>query len=165
MNPNEITQLLIEKSFLRGIDLKDLGRIVEISRSAEYSEGDLIFREGDAAKDLYVILSGIVSLEFCAAGVGCRQLMTLTIGDLLSWSSVLNRAKMTVTARAITPVQVLAIDGRQLLTACEHDAMFGFQFMQRVAEVMGQRLTAARMQLIDVYGGHMSQAPPPQSQS
>lgn len=158
MNAAEIEKALRECGFLRDVAPEDLAQFAAIAKPVEIGEGELILREGELAKDVYVILSGKASLEICAPGVGCRRFMTLSDGDLLSWSAVLDQTRVTATIRAISPIKAIIIDGRQLLTLCEHDPKFGFAFMRRVALAMAHRLTAARMQLMNVFGTEMPEA-------
>ena len=145
--------------FLRDVDEEHLGRFVELARPVEFLAGDLILREGEVAKEVYVILSGSASLELCASGIGCRRIMTLSDGDLLSWSAVLEQTRLTATVRAISPIQAVVIDAKELLQICEDDPAFGFAFMRRVALATVHRLTAARMQLLDVFGTQMPAMP------
>ena len=85
--------------------------------------------------------------------------MTLSDGDLLSWSAVLEQTRLTATVRAISPIHGVVIDGQALLQICEDDPAFGFAFMRRVALATVNRLTAARMQLLDVFGAQMPTTP------
>ncbi|MDF1841503.1 MAG: cyclic nucleotide-binding domain-containing protein [Rubripirellula sp.] len=145
--------------FLRDVDEEHLSRFVQLAMPVDFVAGELILREGEAAKNVYVILSGSASLELCASGIGCRRLMTLSDGDLLSWSAVLEQTRLTATVRAISPVHGVVIDGQELLQICEDDPAFGFAFMRRVALATVNRLTAARMQLLDVFGTQMPTTP------
>ena len=43
----------------------------------------------------------------------------------------------------------------QIVTMCEHDPRFGYVFMRRAALALAKRLSATRMQLLDVFGGQM----------
>jgi CRP-like cAMP-binding protein len=104
------------------------------------------------------MVSGHVSLEICAPGVGCRQIMTLNGGDLLGWSPVLEQMRLTATARAISPVKAVQINARQLLALCEHDTSLGYDFMRRAVSAIGKRLTATRKQLLQAFGSEMPEA-------
>jgi CRP/FNR family cyclic AMP-dependent transcriptional regulator len=159
MSTQQVHEALRECSFLRELPDEDLARISAIGRPKEYGEGEILFREGEPATNLFIISSGSVALEICAPGVGCRRIMTLGPGELLSWSSVLDQTRQTATARAIGPTQVIAIQSSQLLMLCEHDPALGYALMRRVALAVTHRLTAARMQLLDVFGSLMPSSP------
>lgn len=138
--------------FLDGIGADHLENLASVAELVEYEEGKQIFREGEPAEQVYFVTSGSVSLEVCAPGVGCRRILTVDQGQMLGWSPVLQQARLTATARTLAPTQAIRISAGQILTLCEHNSRFGFEFMRRVALALAQRLRAARLQLLDVYG-------------
>jgi CRP-like cAMP-binding protein len=152
MNEPMLTEKLRELQILEGIPAEALERIASVAHLVEFRAGDIIFREGAPAEDIYLITSGSVSLEICAPSVGCERILTVETGDLLSWSPLLGHEKLTATARALVPTSAVKISGRQVLALCAHDAHFGYEFMRRVAEVLAQRLKATRLQLLNIYG-------------
>ena len=90
-----------------------------------------------------------------ARSVGSRKILTVGEGELLGWSPVLEQARLAATARAQADTQVVKISGQQVLTMCEHNPRFGYDVMRRAALALAKRLSATRMQLIDVYGDQM----------
>ena len=138
--------------FLDGIADEHLEQMAAVAEMVEFEEGREIFREGQPADEVYLLTSGSVSLEICAPGVGCRRILTVSQGELLGWSPVLQQPRLTATARTLTPTQAIKISSSQILTLCEHNPRFGFEFMGRVALALSKRVKAARLQLLDVYG-------------
>jgi CRP-like cAMP-binding protein len=161
MNVEVLQKALRDSGFLTDAPEEHLVRLAEIAKPVEFESGQVIFREGDVAVDVYIILAGSVSLEICAPGVGCRRIVTLDGGDLLGWSPLLEQMRLTATARAITPTKAVALSGHQVLALCEHDPKLGYDFMRRAALAMGRRLTATRMQLLDVFGTQMQEVKEP----
>ena len=94
---------------------------------------------------------GASTLELCTAGEGCTRLQTVGPGELLGWSPVLGLSEMTATARVIEPTTLVVVDAKQLVTLCEHNPRFGYEFMRRTALALSQRLSATRLQLLDVF--------------
>jgi CRP-like cAMP-binding protein len=127
-------------------------QIAKISRLRDCRENDVVFRQGDAAGYLYLVVHGNVSLEICAAGTGCKQIFTVGPGELLGWSSVLEQLSYIARARALENTRLIEINVTQLLSICEQDPQFGFKLMREVAMSLAKRLSATRMQLLDVYG-------------
>lgn len=140
-----------------GLDEAQLQKLADIAQCVEFPEHKLIFREGDAATDVFFVTSGSVALEICARGRGCRRILTVGEGELLGWSPVLEQQRLSATARAQTATQAIQMNGRQILTICEHDPRFGYEFMKRAALALAKRLSATRLQLLDVYGEEMPQ--------
>lgn len=145
-------EILRDIGFLHGIDDELLERIDSVGEIVDFKAGSVIFREGDVAENIYLITEGNISLEICAPSVGCRRILTVGQGELLGWSPVLEQSRLTATARSLGPSQAVRISGRQMLALCEHDPKFGYEFMRRAALALAKRLSAARLQLLDVYG-------------
>lgn len=150
---------------LRGVaffhDLTDdqLGRVAEISRLVEFPADSEVFHEYDTAKDVYVILSGKVSLVIFTPRFGWRQLAELGAGELIGWSPLVGREHLFDTAKALAPTKALAIDGEKLLALCKSDPTFGCEFMHRAAKVLAQRLGATHSQLREVTGYDLPSVP------
>jgi CRP/FNR family transcriptional regulator, cyclic AMP receptor protein len=53
---------------------------------------------------------------------------------------------------------VVSLDSACLRGKCDADPRLGYQFVQRVAQVMADRLLAARIRLLDLYGSPRSAA-------
>jgi CRP/FNR family cyclic AMP-dependent transcriptional regulator len=54
--------------------------------------------------------------------------------------------------RAMEQVGAISFDGECLRGKCERDPVMGYDFMKRFAQAFMQRLAAARLQLLDLYG-------------
>ena len=66
-----------------------------------------------------------------------------------------NMSPLTATARTIVDTTAVQINAGQVLTLCEHNPRFGYEFMRRAAVALAKRLSATRLQLLDVYGTEM----------
>jgi CRP/FNR family cyclic AMP-dependent transcriptional regulator len=159
VNKENLIETLREIRFLHDIGPMHLEQIAKIAHIRDLKEGDVVFRQGDVAQNVFLVVSGKVSLEICAAGTGCKQILTVGPGELLGWSSVLEQLSYTARARAATLTRLVEINIVQLLAVCDHDPQFGYAFMRHVAVALAKRLSATRMQLLDVYGTNMPVVP------
>jgi CRP/FNR family cyclic AMP-dependent transcriptional regulator len=159
MTQKELVPILRELRFLHGVSDEHLEQIAEVARLVKYAKGDTIFREGEPYANVYLIVDGEVSLEICAPGRGCQRILTVGTGELLGWSPLLEQTHATVTARTLTPVSAVAINGGQMLTLCEHNPTLGYEFMRHTALAMAQRISATRVQLLNVYGTEVPTIP------
>lgn len=155
MNMDQLIDTLREIRFLHDIGPMHLEQISKISRFKNFSAGNIVFRQGDIAQYVYLVASGNVSLEICAAGAGCKQILTLGPGELVGWSSVLEQSCYTARARALCPTRLVEINVAQLLTMCNHDPQFGYELIHRTALALAKRLSATRIQLLNVYGDQL----------
>lgn len=152
MNESDLLSQLRDMRFLQEIEDEYLEQIAAVAGRVQFPAGKVIFHEGEPVTQVYLIVRGSVSLEFCASGVGCTRVMSVVDGDLLGISPLLEQGRMTATARAITETEAIVLNAGQLLTLFEHNPRFGFEFMRRAALALAKRLNATRMQLINVYG-------------
>jgi CRP-like cAMP-binding protein len=152
MVDSDLYQCMRGLDFLRGVPDQYVRELAVLGRLVEYSEGALIFQNQDPALYCYLIVEGSVSLEICGPGVGCTRLLTIGAGDLLGCSPVLGQSELTATARALTtPTRMVELNGSEVVKSCEKNPEFGYQFMRCTALAMAKRLTATRLQLLDMY--------------
>ncbi len=144
--------------FLQGICNESLARLTAAAQVAEFPPKTTIFRQGEPATDTFFVISGMAVLEICAPGVGCQQIGTVSQGELLGWSPVLSHKQLFATARTIDELVAFQIPGSVIHKLCDEDPQFGYQFMLRTAQTLAARLSAARMQLLDIYS-HQSGIP------
>jgi CRP/FNR family transcriptional regulator, cyclic AMP receptor protein len=141
--------------FFRDYPDDQLDRLLAITSEVEFGARQIIFHEHDPATKVYLIVSGSVSLVVCTPNVGCRQIMEVGDGDLIGWSPLLSRSRLSDTAKTLTPTKAIAIEGSRLLDLCKENPEFGFEFMLRTAKVLSERLHATRIRLLDVGGANL----------
>lgn len=147
--------LLRRNNFFQNVSDEHLAPLADIARVVEYPAKKTIFGEFDQANDVYVIVSGDVSVVVCEPKVGCRQLTTVHSGELLGWSPLLKRGRMSATAVTLTPTKAIVIDGENLIDLCKKDPALGCEFMTRTAQLLADRLFATRVQLLEFSGIHL----------
>ena len=93
-----------------------------------------------------------MALETSAPQRGSAIIQTLGEGEVLGWSWLVAPYRWRFDARVVEAVRAIALDGKCLRGRSEEDHDLGYELMKRFAQVMEQRLQAARLQLLDVYG-------------
>ncbi len=152
MGNQSIADKLAGNPWFRVLDPPHFQKLVEISTEFEWEEGDLLFREGDQADFLYLILEGQVALEIYVQGQGRITILTLGSNEIFGWSAVLPVAgTRTSSARAMRPTRAIAFDSQALRQACDEDHDLGYHVYRRLTNVVAGRLSATRLQLLDMY--------------
>jgi len=128
-----------------------LERLVSLATIQQARAGTALFREGQTADWIAVLASGTVVLEMSVPARGGVRLLTLARGDLLGWSAVLGGGAVTATAIAQSDVRLVRFEGEELAALCDRDHEVGFHVMRRLAWALSRRLTATRLQLLDLY--------------
>jgi CRP-like cAMP-binding protein len=155
----DLLPILRDIQFLHDFPDAYLEPLCSVASLKECSPGVVVFREGQKEERVYLIVSGAISLEFCAPGVGCKRLQTVGAGELLGWSPILGLKEVSATARVLERSILVVIDAKQLLALCEHNPRFGYDFMRRTALALTQRLSATRLQLLDIYQHELPTVP------
>ena len=108
-------------------------------------------KKATSALFLHLIVAGDVALEMMA-GAQAIPVQTVHAGDAIGWSSLTPGNRTHFQARALSAVDTVAFPGDRLKAACERDPAMGYALMKQLLELVTERLDAARMQLVDIYG-------------
>jgi CRP-like cAMP-binding protein len=154
-------QTLYEHSFVVGLPPHILVEVAALAMRREFAAGAVIFREGADCDELLLIDSGLVALDVHVSGRGPVRILTLGQGDMLGWSPLLGTGRMTATATALEPTHAFAIAGLKIRSLCERNHEAGYRIMRQTATALAQRLTATRLQLLDLFAEPCSPRPIP----
>jgi CRP-like cAMP-binding protein len=135
---------ILEHPFVKGMGSRHLEILRRDAAETRFEKGQVIFREGEAAYQFYLLVEGKVALEAYLPGDDNIPLETLGAGDVLGWSWLFQPYSLHFQARALEPTRAIFLDGARLLVACEQDHDFGYELMKRTARVLINRLQAVR---------------------
>ena len=138
--------------FFRDMPDEHLEKLSNLCREVELPARTVVFEEYQRATDVYVILSGEVSLAICEPKDSCRQIAVVGDGDLVGWSPLVGRTRLSDTAFTLTPVKALVFDGEELLEFCAANPEIGYEFMRLAASALALRLSGTRLQLLEMCG-------------
>jgi CRP/FNR family transcriptional regulator, cyclic AMP receptor protein len=147
-----LDELISDAPVFAGLAARHLHVIAGCAGNAHFDAGTLLFREGGAAQEFFLIRSGAVALEIAVPGRGALVIETLHEGDVAGWSWLFPPHRWQFDGRAALPTGVTAFDGACLRGKCDADHELGYQLMRRFAAAIVERLQASRLQLLDVYG-------------
>jgi CRP-like cAMP-binding protein len=150
MNDPSVGALLQQQPFASEFNPAQVAQLSAIARRVHFEPGHVIFDEGEDCSEFYLIVAGRVALEMAPQAKALR-VETLSNGDELGWSSVLQGKGKLFRARALIPVDALVFDGHRLREMCEQDPGFGYHLMRRLLGVVSERLQATRLQVLDMY--------------
>ena len=148
----ETESTLLEYGFFNAMDNRARALIADCARIQVFEAGEFIYREGDAADEFYVITNGTVALEVHVPGRESLVIETIEDGEVLGWSWLVPPHHSRFDARAVGLVRTICIDAGCLREELERDHEIGYQFYRQFLPVVTDRLAAARLQVIDMYG-------------
>ena len=154
MNKNILIQALQDTRFLREIDRPHLEQLAQFAQICDFDAGDIVFREGQVAKNVYLVVSGKLSLELLPSTLNRKHLVDVGPGEMLGWSSMVESSQFAASAVVVEPARLIELDGKELGAMCDEDPQFGYEFMRRTMRALAKRLKATWVQLSHV---HVSQ--------
>ena len=148
-----LTEYLPEHPFFAGFDEPMIALLAGCATNVHFRADQLIFQEGGPADAFYLVRKGRVAIQVHRTAGGPRILDTADEGDVFGWSWLVPPYRWVFDARATQETSAVSFDGTCLRAKCEADPVIGYALMTRVAHLMHERLVAARVQLLDLYGG------------
>lgn len=147
----DIAESLSELAFTAEMTAEQLEKLSTLAARVFFGEGQMLFRERDVGEFVYLVEEGQVALDIHVPGKGRTSILTIGPGQLVGWSSLFPSGRKTATARAVRPTRAIAFNAAQLREAIQEDHDLGCALLWKVAEVIAGRLTATRLQLLDIF--------------
>ncbi|MCA9630596.1 MAG: cyclic nucleotide-binding domain-containing protein [Myxococcales bacterium] len=129
---------------------KKLNRAKELERV--YADGELVVREGDVSREMFVIQAGQVVIS---KKVGERELELAVLGkgDFFGEMSVLESLPRDANARALGETRLLVISAGGLLVRMRRDPTFAFEMLHRLSGRV-RSLNARLVKLLEAESDH-----------
>ena len=117
-----------------------------------YSEGELIFKEGDEGNMMYVIQSGRVQITKKTSS-GDLTIAILGSGEIFGEMSLFDRLPRSATAAAMDEARILSIDKKKLFQTIDRDPTLVFktlESMSRRIRRLDEEFTKLRKSKLDI---------------
>ena len=100
----------------------------------DFKAGDVIFNQGEPARELFIIQSGMVEVR-----LGNRVLETLSQYSIFGEMALIDAAPRSATAVAVTDAKLVSVSEKQFLFLISNTPFFALNVMR----VMARRLRTA----------------------
>jgi CRP/FNR family transcriptional regulator, cyclic AMP receptor protein len=147
-----IETVLRDVPLFRGLTPAALQLVAGCGKNVRFLDGEMLFRQGDAADSFLVLRHGSIALETFVPSRGAVTIETLEAGEVVGWSWLFPPYRWHFDARATSLVRATVFDGACLRGKCEDDPRLGYDLMSRFSQVLIERLQWTRLRLLDVYG-------------
>lgn len=150
MNAHNLADEIGETPFFTGLSHQHVRLLASAACRTRFSEGQVIFRQGETANRFYLIEEGVIELEATLEPGECRIVAgAITRGGVLGWSWLFAPYEWQFTARALNQTSAIFFYGTVLREHCEADPSLGFELFKRMAQEMVKRLQSARRRLLE----------------
>jgi CRP/FNR family transcriptional regulator, cyclic AMP receptor protein len=137
--------------FFHGLSEPYRAQITAAAKPFTAEADEYLAKEGKLAQSFYLIQSGQVAIGIFLAKRGEMPIQTVGAGEIVGWSWLVPPYRWQFDARALGAVRGLLLDGDWLREQCEQDPALGYQVLKQLLNVVGSRLTATRLQRLDIY--------------
>jgi CRP/FNR family transcriptional regulator, cyclic AMP receptor protein len=115
-----------------------------------YSPGDVIFREGEPGKEMFILVDGRVEITKSTSGSAAKTLITLQRGDIFGEMAVIDKKARAATATAIGPTKVLVLNEALFDATLEKNP----DFARKIIKLLSDRLRRTNQLLQGALGAN-----------
>lgn len=136
-----------ESDLLKGLSKDFRKQLMEVADEEKHKAGYLLYKEGDSAKNLYVLLEGRVSMT-----IGDRAHTVYTVdhpGEVFGWSSLVGRKGYSASVECKEATKLLKISVKKIETLFEKDRESEAVFFRQLATGLGDRLIQSYKMISD----------------
>lgn len=140
---SSVEAILAETRFFGDLSPAQMSRVAALAVAQERNEGDPVYRTGERAVDMYVLVHGLVRM---VVGYGDRNTHAgdvLRRGEVFGWAALTPECNMRVaTASCLSSCSLLAINGERLLALMEQDHTIGYRLATQLTRLITGTLSA-----------------------
>ena len=153
---------LDQVQIFQGLNHEQLTKILEFCEEAEFEPGSKLFKQGEDAVYLWIVMEGQVDLRYDAAGSSVSEANTISTipeAGAFGWSSFTSPNKYRLSGVcADKPCKLIKVERKGLQQLFETDPDMGYAVITNVATVVGTRFhefqeEAVRQRGQDILGG------------
>ena len=113
--------------------------VSEAAEPASYRAGETVYRQGERADFLYVVLSGRIALSLPSTGDVSVLVDQLGTGEMFGSCVCLDLAEYTVTAQCAEDSELLRIEAPVLKRLMDQDLKMGYALQTRISKIYFRR--------------------------
>jgi CRP-like cAMP-binding protein len=146
IDPAFFTQVPI----LAGLPEPVLARVIRVARDVPLRDGQVLFKEGDMARSMFVVREG--ELEVCKRGRTGTEFCValLKAGDCVGEMSLVDIQPRSATLRARGAARLYAFDQAEVAKLYANDLQTYALLLHNIAREISRRLRCADQLLVDV---------------
>lgn len=143
-------EMLAGFDLFKGISEETLNQIASISQIVRVAKGEFVFKEGEQADTLHLLVSGSIALR---VNLTSRpDFVTVSFihnpHQILGWSGVVAPNHYTASAYCEEDTELLVIPSNRFMDVLQNDPDAGFRIMLRITQVISDRLRNSRQALL-----------------
>lgn len=135
--------VLARTAFFGDLNAVQIARVADLAEMQEGRGGEQIYRIGEPAKSVYVLMSGTVRMGIAYGSRNANAGDVVRRGEVFGWAALTPRSNLRIaTASCLTDCRFLAVDGVGLTRLMEEDHTLGYLVMKQLTQLITGTLTA-----------------------
>lgn len=134
----------------QGLDQKSLDLIIPRFEYELFSNEEVVFEQNQRAEKLYILVDGRVEIRFKPEDGESLTVTEIEPGGVFGWSAALGRDVYTSCAVSNMKSSAFSVLGDELRRLCEQYPDTGVIILERLAEVIAQRLQKTHAYVVDM---------------
>lgn len=136
----------------RSLSMEGVHKISQISEVKEFKAGDIIFHQNQEAKNLYILLEGLVALRFPATEEAFSvSVVRIEKNDLIGAGALLGSTKYISQAYCVKDSKALSINAKKLRQILEEDRVASFEVILRIAHAYFERYLSLMNKIQNIF--------------
>jgi CRP-like cAMP-binding protein len=134
----------------QGLKQHTMDLIVPRFEYETFAEDEIVFEQDAPAEKLYVLVDGKVEIRFKPDDGETLTVTEIEEGGVFGWSAALGRETYTSCAVCVANSSAFSVLGEELKRLCEQNPDTGVIILERLAEVIAQRLQKTHAFVVDM---------------
>lgn len=159
MSDSETVDFLATVPILEGREEADLLALARVMRRRTVAQGEILWRQGDGARELVFVVDGIVSTSLRVPGDRAVEIGTVGPGGILGECALLDGGGQTTSARVTETATVLALGRLDFAALLAGQSPLAFRLRRHLASLCTGRLRSQLRYLAASVGGETAEPP------
>jgi len=148
---DNLTNFLKKVQVLSELTKEELYDLMELLVEINLKKDEVLFKEGDDGKALYIIRDGEIQVSKNIKGIKEKVLALLGPGSMVGEMALLETEKRSATAVANQNSKVLEITRADFTSLIEINPTAGFKIMYNIAKLLSNRLRRMDDEFIKIF--------------
>lgn len=143
-------EMLAEFDLFKEVSKDTLREVAAISETIQVKKDDMVFREGEQADKLHLLVNGSIALRVKLTSRPDSVTVSFVNRphQTLGWSGVVSPNHYTASAVCEEDSELVAIPAEKFMSILENHPADGFKVMLRIATIVSDRLRNSRQALL-----------------
>jgi CRP/FNR family cyclic AMP-dependent transcriptional regulator len=141
MRDTPMMNVLREIPLFRELSRRELREVAQTLEIADFAIGDTVFKQGDAGRGMYIVLSGGVDIVQVDEADGARlHLSRSETGSFFGETALLEDSPRTASAIAFDEAELALFSRYSLLNLAEQKPHLGVKIAMQLSQIIAERL-------------------------